>query len=182
MRATKKRTSPFIAVLPIMVLAACPQSVFRTSNPPDPTTTPKPLEPATKMTNPPEPTTKAASSELTLEAALKPVHVNPPPLDPKVIAPKLPTIDPGLPPIKPVNVNPPPLDPELVAPKLPAAFSKREKRADGTCYVQIFANPPYERGVSCIAPIEPAIGGETWCKVEDAKDPSKKVSVDCASK
>jgi hypothetical protein len=145
MRVTKKRVSPFVAVLPMMVFVACPQNAIRTSNPPEPTITPKPLEPATKMTNPPEPIIDVD--------ARPPIHVNPPPLDPKLLAPK-------------------PL----------AAFSKREKKADGKCYVEVFANPPFAREVSCSAPIEPAAAGETWCKVEDAKDSSKRALVDCASK
>ena len=89
------------------------------------------------------------------------------------------------PPEPPTNppVEPTPLtnSPTPDAPKV-GAFSVREKRPDGTCYVSVFANPPFERSVSCTAPIEPAPAGEQWCKVEDAKDPSKKAPVDCASK
>jgi hypothetical protein len=148
MRSTKQRAKSFIAVLPILALTACPQSLFKTSNPPEPTT-PRLPEPTTNTM----PTTQIVN-----------------PSDPELLS------------VKPVNVNPPPLDPKILAPKLPVAFSKREKTANGKCYVEIYANPPFKREVSCTAPIEPAKEGETWCKVESAGDASKKINVPCDSK
>jgi hypothetical protein len=61
----------------------------------------------------------------------------------------------------------------------PEFYSKREKKPDGKCYVQVSANPPYQVEVSCDAPIEAPINGSKWCRVQTAKEPEQKIGVDC---
>jgi hypothetical protein len=115
-------------------------------------------------------------------ACATPPPTNPPPQEPISTNPPMsePASTPttlGAPLSKPPEPEPKPLTPQFP----PTQYSKREK-SDGKCYVQIYANPPYQAEVSCKAPIEPPTGDSKWCTVQSAKDKNVKVNVLCETK
>jgi hypothetical protein len=107
-------------------------------------------------------------------ACATPPPTNPPPQEPTSTS--APTTL-GTPISKPPEPETKPLTPQFP----PTQYSKREK-IDGKCYVQIYANPPYQAEVSCKAPIEPPTGDSKWCTVQSAKDKTVKVNVLCETK